>query len=240
MRLLLLSLITFTHLFCFNALILPEASAQTLTGKWINSQEGSYLPEITISEVNGGYFVEANGNCQGCNWGQVEAMPAAKTSANASEAVAAVYQFDGKEVRISAVIKGENLEVRLSEYIDHEDEKQSYNYLYSFLRPKGGSSANGARIHSGGSASGSISGSVFGKARSTAGIFQISLYGPNNRYISTHYFSRAKEYSFENLPDGTYFVSVESKGSTAIEAFPEFAKIIIKNGKAYQHDVELR
>ncbi|WNJ18064.1 carboxypeptidase-like regulatory domain-containing protein [Pontibacter sp. G13] len=89
---------------------------------------------------------------------------------------------------------------------------------------------------------GSISGKVVGQASSMASIFQISLYGPDNgRQLRTSQpLTTDKNYKFENLPDGTYWMLVESKGSTIIQAIPELTEIIILDGKATFQDVELR
>lgn len=232
MKVFLLSLITFTHFFCFNFVLNFEASAQ-LSGKWINTQKGSALSEITIIEENGQVFVDAKGNCQACNSGRKMATPASRAAQSGNQGISSTYQINGISVDISAVLSGDNLTVRMQQKNQVNGEIHSENYLYSFIRPDG----NGARVYSG-----SISGSVTGRARSTASIFQISLYGPDNgnRYVTTHFFSQDRNYKFENLPDGTYFVAVESKGSTAIMAYPDFAKITIENGKAIVQDVELK
>ncbi|MEZ4826405.1 MAG: hypothetical protein R3C61_08940 [Bacteroidia bacterium] len=204
-------------------------------GVWVNAQTGSFLPEIEIFAENDGLFVQAKGNCvsEDCQWQKTEAFPVSfAADGNTGAMIKAAYHSNEREVQIEMEPEGANMLVRVKELVVTEDEKIARNYLYTFLRK------NQAESHQ----TGSISGSIFGKARSTASIFRISLYGPDNgnQYISTHHFSQGQEYRFENLPDGQYFVMVESRGSTEIEANPSFARVMIKNGEALTHNVELR
>ncbi|MEL6629732.1 MAG: hypothetical protein AAFQ92_29915 [Bacteroidota bacterium] len=91
-------------------------------------------------------------------------------------------------------------------------------------------------------ATGAIKGWVVGEAKSTAGIFQISLYGPNDhrQFVRTLPLGRSKSFNFESLPDGDYWIFVESRGHTAIQAFPSQKKIVVKNGQIVVQNVELR
>jgi Mn-dependent DtxR family transcriptional regulator len=231
MKVFLLSLITFTQFFCLNLLLGPTASAQ-ISGEWINTQKGSVLSEITILEESGRLYIDPKGSCQGCNTGRKAVVSATRTSQGVESSLSSIYQINGEEVRILASLSDHKLTVKLQQKTTHGGEIHSENFLYTFEK----------KDNTNKKYSGSISGSVIGRARSTASIFQISLYGPDNgnRYVSTHFFSRDRTYKFENLPDGTYYVTVESKGSTAIVASPDFAKITVENGKAYVQDVELK
>lgn len=207
------------------------------TGVWINTQAGAFLPEIEVLAENDLLYIQAKGNCAGedCEWPKTEAMPVSFASEGRSDAsISVVYRIADREVQIEMAPSGEEMTVRVKDMLIKDDEKISKNYLYTFLKKNQSTSES--------SVLGSISGSVFGNAKSTASIFRISLYGPDNgnQYITTHHFSQGKEYRFEHLPDGTYIVMVEARGSTEIEANPSFAKVLIKNGEALTHNVELR
>ncbi|MEZ4774510.1 MAG: hypothetical protein R3D00_15100 [Bacteroidia bacterium] len=213
------------------------ADISKFTGVWVNTQPGAFLPEIEVLAENELLFIQAKGNCidDDCVWGKAEAMPVSfAADGRSDEFLSVVYRNTNREVVIEMAPSGEDMTVRVKEILLKDDEKISKNYLYTFLK-RDKSSQEAVEL-------GSISGSVFGNAKSTAGIFRISLYGPDNgnQYISTHNFSQGQEYRFEHLPDGTYIVMVEARGSTAIEANPSFAKVLIKNGEALTHNVELR
>ncbi|MEO1448238.1 MAG: hypothetical protein AAFV07_01855 [Bacteroidota bacterium] len=89
---------------------------------------------------------------------------------------------------------------------------------------------------------GAIFGSVVGKARTVANIFSVSLYAADQtrEFISSQPLQHDGQFSFEALPDGTYWMFVESQGPTVIEAFPSAIKITVVNGQASKQDVELR
>ncbi|MDX2246684.1 MAG: hypothetical protein SF052_07915 [Bacteroidia bacterium] len=236
MKALLLSLYVSTFWLNFT----PEVSysdVSKFSGIWVNAQPGAFLPEIEVMAENDLLFIQAKANCIGadCIWTKTEALPVSFASEGRTrESLRAVYYGENREVQIEMEPSGETMTVRVREMIVKEDERVSKNYLYTFLKKQNSDSDAGHL--------GAISGSVFGKAKSTASIFRISLYGPDNgnQYISTHNFSQGQEYRFENLPEGTYIVMVEARGSTEIEANPSFAKVIIKNGETFTHNVELR
>ena len=89
---------------------------------------------------------------------------------------------------------------------------------------------------------GMIYGSVTGKARTVANIFSVSLYAADQsrEFISSQPLQNDGQYSFEALPDGTYWMFVESQGPTIVEAYPSAIKISVVNGQASQQNVELR
>lgn len=208
---------------------------EIFSGVWVNSVEDAVVPFIELTEENGSLFIRATGDCGGydCDWGVRPVLAASKTSSG-QNSVAALFEVNDREIDLNLHLEGKNLTVRVRETV-HEDEKRiSRNYLYTFLRRDAENEEA--------SATGSISGSIFGRAQSTRSIFRVSLYGPDNgnQYISTYNFSKGNSYRFENLPDGTYFMMVESKGATAIEAYPSFTKIKIVNGEAQTQNVELR
>jgi hypothetical protein len=91
-------------------------------------------------------------------------------------------------------------------------------------------------------ARGSISGRVIGLARSTASIFHLYLYGPNdpNTLYSSQSFGKEKAYAFHDLPDGDYWIRVESQAVTAIQAVPSRAEMKIRGGQPVVMDVELK
>lgn len=89
---------------------------------------------------------------------------------------------------------------------------------------------------------GMIFGSVVGKAKTVANIFSVSLYAADQsrEFISSQPLQNDGQYSFDALPDGTYWMFVESQGPTIVEAFPSAIKISVVNGQASQQNVELR
>lgn len=89
---------------------------------------------------------------------------------------------------------------------------------------------------------GMIFGTVTGKARSVANIFSVSLYAADTspRLISSQALHHDGQFTFEALPDGSYWMFVESMGPTIVEAVPSAIKIVVIDGQARQQDVELR
>ncbi|MEO0473549.1 MAG: hypothetical protein AAF206_28310 [Bacteroidota bacterium] len=90
--------------------------------------------------------------------------------------------------------------------------------------------------------SGMIFGSAVGFAKSTASIFHLTLYGPNDmqKVVQTVAFNQDKSYRFEGLPDGKYWLFVDSRGSTGIQAFPSYEEIEIEDGVPKKLNVEFR
>ncbi|MEO0898328.1 MAG: hypothetical protein AAFY71_18085 [Bacteroidota bacterium] len=89
---------------------------------------------------------------------------------------------------------------------------------------------------------GKITGNVFGAAKSTASIFHVSLYGPDDsqRFISTQSLGKSEGFDFSQLEDGEYWMYVEPRGETIIRAFPSAQKVIIEKGEAKKILVELK
>jgi WD40 repeat protein len=83
-------------------------------------------------------------------------------------------------------------------------------------------SENGNDSSATGSGSCAISGKVFGSGVNSASIFSISLYGPDNKTIprATKHFSNALNYEFSNLPNGRYWLTVDTKADTPIGPHP--------------------
>lgn len=89
---------------------------------------------------------------------------------------------------------------------------------------------------------GSISGEAFGAAKSTATIFQVTLYGPDDpkQYYATRSFGSAAEFHFDKLPSGMYWIQVSSGAGTIIKALPAQEQIFVEQGKNYISNVEFR
>jgi hypothetical protein len=88
--------------------------------------------------------------------------------------------------------------------------------------------------------SGSIHGQAIGPAQAMASLFQVSLYGPDeaSRFHSTQ--SLHEGFSFEHLRDGTYWLFVEPRGSTGVEATPDRNLLRIEQGRMIELPIELR
>ncbi|MDX1908623.1 MAG: hypothetical protein SF053_16420 [Bacteroidia bacterium] len=86
-----------------------------------------------------------------------------------------------------------------------------------------------------------ITGRALGMASSTASLFRVTLYGPDDS--NTPYLSQPLSlngYRFEGLPDGVYFFSVESASPiNQIQPTPAFHTIEVRNGQVVTQDIEL-
>jgi len=85
-----------------------------------------------------------------------------------------------------------------------------------------------------------ISGKPIGPAQGTASLFQVSLYGPDDRERFVRTESLHNGYRFEDLENGTYWIYIQSRGSTGVMVKPERQLITIQEGKPVQQNIELR
>lgn len=192
-------------------------------GTWINQQ--AIIPKLQITQKNNNLLVSAWEMKAGSLYalGTVYGRYAATNSRSSDQTLKA--SFDSGKLSLQLSLKGERMKVHIF------DGYSRFEYTFYKKNPVLEGNWNG-----------SISGEILGPAKSTASIFQILLYGPDNgnRLLKRQALGRNKAFSFEGLPDGTYWMLVKARGVTRILPFPSEKKIIIRNGEAIHQDVELK
>lgn len=195
------------------------------SGIWIN--HNSFLPKIKITQERNSIMLSA--------WqkygtgmrsiGTVNARYISTTSSIGSEVLTASYNISGENIQLRLTRDGSFMKVQIR---NAYSEVEYYKYSRFTRRDE--------------SMTGSIYGNIMGPAKSTASIFQILLYGPDNgnQLIERKGLGRNKTFSFEGLPDGTYWMVVRPRGNTRVLPFPSEKKIIIRNGEAINQNVELK
>ncbi|RMG29461.1 MAG: hypothetical protein D6730_03895 [Bacteroidetes bacterium] len=85
---------------------------------------------------------------------------------------------------------------------------------------------------------GIIVGEAQGPAKSLASLFQISLYGPDDKkaFVTTRPFDLKGQYEFENLTDGKYWIVLTNKSGTAVKVSPKKKVVEVKAGKILTQD----
>lgn len=199
--------------------------AWSFTGTWVNPY--SLIPKLEITNERDNIFISAWGKSeQGLtHMGRVAARYLNSNSASSPRTLSATYHADGDVFNLRLTQDNQGMHVRIS---GKYTEVEYLTYKQEFAEKKNWN--------------GSISGEILGPAKSTASIFQILLYGPDNgnRLINRQALGRNKAFSFDGLPDGIYWMVVKARGVTRILPFPSEKKIIIQNGEAIQQDVELK
>lgn len=200
--------------------------AFAFTGTWIN--QNSLIPRLEITNERDLIFVSAWGRSETglTHMGTVAGRYLSPVSSHNREVLTATYGSDGDVLNLRLIQDEQGMRVRISGTYT-EVEYLTYRKAFTENTQKW---------------NGSISGEILGPAKSTASIFQILLYGPDNgnRLINRQALGRDKAFSFEGLPDGIYWMVVKARGATRILPFPSEKKIIIRNGEAVHQDVELK
>ncbi|MEL6253389.1 MAG: hypothetical protein AAFR87_15365 [Bacteroidota bacterium] len=193
-------------------------------GTWINQR--SVIPQLKITLERNNILVSAWENNEGRlrSLGTVNAE-LVRSVLRVQEMLTATYRFSNGALNIRLIPEGEDMRVTI------KDGYRETEYLFYKKDPFEGAKSVG-----------SIYGEILGPAKSTASIFQILLYGPDNgnKLIMRKPLGRNKAFSFEGLPDGTYWMVVKARGVTRILPFPSEKKIIIRNGEAINQNVELK
>lgn len=214
-------------------------------GTWTN--HNSEVPKISISIEGSHLMVRAWGKCDNsvCDWGQVIAEPFSQviptSNRGNSRAITATFRHSLGETKLILQNHGSRLSAQGISKLAVRGIADRFDYMYdlsaSSTRSTYPSSNENKEV-----VTGTIFGEAFGDAKSTASIFQISLYGPDNtnRFITSINFDQDKTYAFEKLEDGVYWIAVESRGPSGVDAYPQAQRIKIENGVAIQVDVELR
>ncbi|MEL7340308.1 MAG: hypothetical protein AAGM67_07470 [Bacteroidota bacterium] len=214
----------------------------TYKGRWTN--ENAPISELKITEEGGEMYIQVwETTAEGKqDWGKIKAERYDRVSQREMlPTLTATYELADRQVLLVLSSNGKDVEAKVLSF-SHQS-LQTDHAVYQYHKTKQVSTENIASksLEAARSHSGQIVGKAMGMARSTASIFHLSLYGPDNpnHVQGTQTFSSEKTYEFSNLPDGTYWLIVDSKAMTGIEAFPAFQEIVIENGKSYVLDVEL-
>lgn len=85
---------------------------------------------------------------------------------------------------------------------------------------------------------GIITGEATGPAKSLANLFRISLYGSNSKkkFITSKPFNWEGTYTFDNLPEGKYWVVIENNSNTSVKVTPKKRVLEVKNGQILELD----
>ncbi len=217
---------------------LSAASVHSFSGSWIN-------PEADISRLHilveaDGIYVQAWSKCgaEVCDWGRVEAEAYGQVSqGNTQPTLTATFDRDDCQVLLVLSTDGDQVEAKMVSMQQFGLSTHHAKFLYEKETPSIVSPAASPQHNMG-----SIYGKALGMAKSTSSIFHVSLYGPDNpnRVQGTQHFTTDRTYAFDKLADGTYWLIVDSKGMTGIQAFPNYQEIVIKEGIAYVQNVELK
>ncbi|MEM6343558.1 MAG: hypothetical protein AAF927_06740 [Bacteroidota bacterium] len=220
------------------------AGVSSFTGNWSN--EEAPISDLQITMQGDEVFVQVWENTEEGkqDWGRVRAERYDRVGQdNQLPTLTATYELNNRQVLIVLSSNGYKIEAKLVSFSHASLETEHAVYHYekvgktkSVVVEKTKDAEVSTNTHSG-----QILGKALGMAKSTASVFHLSLYGPDNpnQVQGTQTFSREKTYEFSNLPDGTYWLIVDSKAMTGIEAFPAYQEIVIKDGKSYVLDVEL-
>lgn len=214
------------------------AGINYFTGQWVN--QDAAVPKLSIIEESDGVYVQAWGKCgtEICDWGIVEAEAYGLISqGNNNTTLTATFEREDRQVLLVLSSDGVKIEAKMVSMNNFG--LGTEHAIFSYAKEKRGEAVNEAAKTS---SLGSISGEAMGMAKTTASIFHISLYGPNNPNLvqGMQYFSTDRTYSFDELEDGTYWLIIDSRASTGVQAFPDYQEIVIREGKAYHQNVELK
>ncbi|MFK7926407.1 MAG: hypothetical protein AB8H47_30950 [Bacteroidia bacterium] len=213
------------------------------TGSWSN--EAAPISDLKITTQGEEIFIQVWENTQtGKNdWGRVQVDSYARVGQdNDLPTLTATYELDNRQVLIVLSSNGQKIEAKLVSFSHNSLETEHAVYQYEKVADiENLIVENEVEETVNLSYRGQILGKALGMAKSTASVFHLSLYGPDNpnQVQGTKTFSIEKTYEFSNLPDGTYWLIIDSKAMTGIEAFPAYQEITIKDGISYVLDVEL-
>ncbi len=236
-------------LICFLLIIFMANTAfvngvASFAGNWTNND--APISDLKITTQGDEVFVQVWENTKEGkqDWGRVRAERYDRVGqTNQLPTLTATYELENRQVLIVLSSNGFKIEAKLVSFSHSSLETEHAVYQYEKVGSINTLVVNSTEEHSSSAAthSGQILGKAMGMAKSTASVFHLSLYGPDNpnQVQGTKTFSREKTYEFTNLPDGTYWLIVDSKAMTGIEAFPAYQEIVIKDGKSYIQDVEL-
>lgn len=89
-------------------------------------------------------------------------------------------------------------------------------------------------------AAGSIHGEVRGRARSTASLFHVSLYGEGGyQLIRSLPLDKDRGYRFEGLTDGKYWLEIDARGPTGVRVSPRGQWLMVRQGQPVEQHVTL-
>lgn len=218
----------------------------SLQGHW--TCDDPLVQELHIEATSRGWQISARGTLDGqpIDWGTSLVQSASKVSeASHGESITPI------EVSLFAPNGQVDLLLRLADgYLT----VQAYATLmgtaglketqHEWLFTRSGSSGLDAGLYAAPSEpsaeAGSIKGEATGPARAVASLFQVSLYGPGDasRFHSTQ--SLHEGFFFDGLRDGTYWLFVEPRGSTGVEASPDQKLFRVEQGRVIELPIELR
>lgn len=230
---------------CVLLLFLPVSGVfaddfNTYRGIWINAD--AVIPKLSITIENNSLFVGAWEKCNSgsCYWGSVEAKAFTRTSSNQLGILRADYQLDHGHALISLQPTGNQMKAVIVLSNPSVGSKSTMEYLYK-KEINHTSYTDVTPVVEKPKSLGAINGVVFGPAKSIASIFHVSLYGPDNgnKLVKSQHL-KTKSFSFDGLPDGKYWLMIDSKGHTGIQAFPRYKVITIQDGKEITQNVELK
>lgn len=207
-----------------------------LTGKWL--PENNQLPEMDISTSTTGLRITIK---QACILGTCEDVSshvyAQKASLAGQTNITVVYELsNGTKAYLWLSEEGNSLMTKWR--IQQPDGYKEFDARYH----RGADSYGATHTRGMGLATGTIEGRAIGQAQGTAALFAVSLYGPNDRrtFVRTQPMGRYRQYRFEGLPDGVYWMYVESRGQTLVQAYPSEMQIVVRNGQATIQDIEFK
>lgn len=218
---------------------LPATPVETLSatqyaGVWVQPQAS--IPRLVITEENGQLIAEAFSPCGGA----VCPLGATLLEAEGSQQwLKGEFENAGGSYIVSLLPGSETQLYAEITYVSPSGITEAAATKFVYTRSSESSEATYAPSDLD---RGMIYGKVFGLARSTASLFHVSLYGPDdpNLFVSSQSLGREKAYRFDQLPQGHYWLFVESKGPTVIRAYPAMSEIEVMGGEGKVMDVELR
>ncbi len=218
----------FPHIMLSLLLLLNFSSAigqsPGIEGLWQSSRPE--LPKLYFKRIPGSLKVYAKG---GFLPEKIQARRLQQFTSAGGKKLQVIFFFENKEIFLNIKPIGKNLQ---ASWRGIEDMGGPSFTTYSKVIPTNKSNKS----------LGMISGKAIGKAKSTASIFQVSLYGPddNRHFVSTQSLGKDGGFSFDQLPDGEYWLFVEPRAGTIVQAFPSQIKITIREGKSTIHNIYLR
>lgn len=218
---------------CLNLGLSHGVHAQAeLLGRWLPAN--AELPQLYVHANANGLWVDAERACFLGDCGTLSSASFTQRVAHQSNPKLSVsYRLPTGTAYLSLQIMGQ----RLIAYwqIETVEGRHAFDEVYHrALAP--------TRTRSTVMGGGSIQGKAIGSGQSTASLFSVSLYGPDNprKFVKNQPLGRYRNYRFEGLADGVYWLYVESRGHTSVQAFPSRIQVAVQNGQASIQNIEFR
>lgn len=238
----------FTHTPCLFLLLYLGASlpslGQTISHDWLQGAWESDHPmikELRVDTDGTNWYVDARGEQDNriIHWERAYLQALTSSSENVEADMSATLLAARGQLTITFGREGQNLIAHavFTHFTRGEAQRDEHEIL---LQRTGERNLQAKSVHIPSQSTGNVEATITGPASSVASIFHASLYGPNEPsfFVSTQ--SLRPFVSFENLEPGIYWLVVEARGSSGVQAFPDRQRLLIEQGEITACTIELR